>query len=143
MFCRTFYHQYLTTRKVVEKGERPKYRTAWIRFAIASPSSYEMHFSPYLASRSFVPSSSRKSHFNATKASFTPIISNCSLYSPLGCRGSIPSQCRAISSHHFSCTFSNESLDSTEKQSIMTWVSAYDNVLNRSNSSCPKSHFLL
>jgi hypothetical protein len=51
-----------------------------------------------------------------------------------------PSQCRAISSHHLSWTFSNESRDSTEKQSMMTWVSAYDKVLNRSNSSCPTSH---
>src|SRR5271155_5401177 len=109
-----------------------------------------MHFSPYLANRSFVTSSSRKSHFNATSANFTPTRTNSVLNNILplyvggeefvGGRGSwgLPSQCRAISSHHLSWTFSSESLDSTLKQSIITCVSAYDNVLNRSNSSCPK-----
>jgi len=57
----------------VQVAGLPKYRTARICRAISRPSSYEMHFSPYRASRSFVPSSSRKSHFNATRANFTPV----------------------------------------------------------------------
>ena len=39
-------------------------------------------------------------------------------------RGRVPSQFFAISSYHFSSTFSKESRESTAKQSMMTCVSA-------------------